>query len=162
MKILFVENHGLFAATVVDQFLSTHDVTVVPSVAAGLTAVDTGRFEVVLVDYDLDDGKGDQLVRAIRGAALDVPIVAVSARDEGNLAMVAAGADAACSKRGFAKIEHAIRNAQDAAGQMPCRIHFDPPRAGWIRMLVSSGSERVALDVSYTPRDSLGEPSASS
>lgn len=128
MKILLVENHAIFAATVVEQFLRPHDVTVVPSVAAGLKAVGTVQFDAVLVDYDLDDGKGDQLVRAIRGAGFDAPIIAVSARDEGNLAMIDAGADAACPKRGFAEIEHAIRSARDVyeRSRDVVSIHRDP------------------------------------
>jgi hypothetical protein len=117
----------------------------------------TGQFDAVLVDYDLDDGKGDQFIRAIRGAGFNAPIVAVSARDEGNLAMADAGADAICPKKGFAKIEQAIQSAQDALRQTLCRVYFEPPRAGWIRMLVISGSDRIEFDASYTPRDSLGE-----
>ena len=34
VKILFVENHAVFAANVVREFLSRHAVTVVPSIAA--------------------------------------------------------------------------------------------------------------------------------
>lgn len=110
MKILFVENHALFAATVIEQFLRSHEVTIVPSKTAALNAFVTDEFDVVLVDYDLDDGKGDQLIRAIRYTGSKLPIVAVSARDEGNLAMVDAGADGVCHKRDFAKIEQAIQN----------------------------------------------------
>lgn len=32
MKVLLVENHAVFAATVIDQFLSAHDVTALPTV----------------------------------------------------------------------------------------------------------------------------------
>ncbi|APR78871.1 Hypothetical protein A7982_04218 [Minicystis rosea] len=122
-----------------------------------MEAVATGQFDAALVDYDLDDGKGDQLIRSIRVAGFNAPIVAVSARDEGNLAMTDAGADAVCPKQSFARIEHAIQRAQDALERTLCRVHFEPPRAGWSRMIVISGSDRIELDASYTPRDSLGE-----
>jgi hypothetical protein len=38
MKILYVENHAVFAANVTRQFLSQHTVTVVPSIAAARRA----------------------------------------------------------------------------------------------------------------------------
>jgi DNA-binding response OmpR family regulator len=65
MKILFVENHAVFAANVVREFLSRHAVTVVPSIAAARQARVAASFDVVLVDYDLDDGKGDEFVREL-------------------------------------------------------------------------------------------------
>jgi len=117
MKILFVENHALFAATVVDQFLCLHELTIVPTVTAALAAVEHGPFDVLLVDYDLDDGKGDQVVRHVRARGIDVPIVAVSARPEGNQAMIDAGADALCHKRDFARIERVLASAQMARQQ---------------------------------------------
>ena len=117
MKILFVENHALFAATVVDQFLCLHELTIVPTVTAALAAVEHGPFDVLLVDYDLDDGKGDQVVRHVRARGIDVPIVAVSARPEGNQAMIDAGADTLCHKRDFARIERVLASAQMARQQ---------------------------------------------
>ena len=117
MKILFVENHALFAATVVEQFLCSHEVTVVPTVTAALEAVDLAAFDVLLVDYDLDDGKGDRVVRHVCARGIDVTIVAVSARPEGNQAMIDAGADTLCHKRDFARIEREIASAQIARQQ---------------------------------------------
>jgi len=121
VRILFVDNHPAFTATVVATFLSNHEVVIVPTVAGARRALDgTGEalvtpFDAVLVDYDLDDGKGDDLVRWIRSSADGtttlmrcIPIVAVSARDEGNTALVAAGADAACGKLAFATIESVL------------------------------------------------------
>ena len=66
MNILFVENNGVFAATVIREFLSQHLVTVAASLsAARLTLADTA-FDLLLVDYDLDDGKGDELVKELQ------------------------------------------------------------------------------------------------
>ena len=39
MNILFVENHTMFAATVMRQFLSRHSVTVAPSLSAARRAL---------------------------------------------------------------------------------------------------------------------------
>jgi len=104
MKILFVENHVRFIAAVTKRFLGGHDVTTVPTVARAWAELDGGEFDVVLVDYDLDDGKGDQLVRQIRTASLAVKIVAVSSHEQGNDALIAAGADAICGKMEFSGI----------------------------------------------------------
>lgn len=64
MKILYVENHEVFAANVIRLFLTQHDVTVVPSVARALEARAATTFDMMLVDFDLDDGKGDALADA--------------------------------------------------------------------------------------------------
>ena len=110
MRILFVENHPEFTATVVATFLGDHEVVVVPTIAAARERILAARFDVVLVDYDLDDGKGDELVRWIRTERRDLKLVAVSARDSGNEALISAGADAVCSKVRFSQIQSVIQS----------------------------------------------------
>ncbi|MFT3697585.1 MAG: response regulator [Kofleriaceae bacterium] len=105
MRILFVDNHGEFASTVTELFLRDHDVTIVPTVAA---AKAHAGFDLALVDYDLDDGKGDDFVRWLRARDPGAKIIAVSARELGNEALVAAGADAVCAKTQFASIASVI------------------------------------------------------
>jgi DNA-binding response OmpR family regulator len=102
VRILFVENAGTFAGVVIEQFLSGHEVVLVPSLAAARRALAGDPFGVALVDYDLDDGKGDALVRELRAAGSRLRIIGVSSKAEGNRALVAAGADASCSKLAFA------------------------------------------------------------
>ena len=92
MKILYVENQEVFAANVTRQFLSRHEVTVVPSIAAARQARVAGVFDLLLVDYDLDDGKGDTFVREVRALDYRILIVGVSSHDEGNAALHRAGA----------------------------------------------------------------------
>jgi DNA-binding response OmpR family regulator len=108
MRILFVDNHPEFAASVTQSFLAAHDVVIVPTIAAARAAIQTARFDVALVDYDLDDGKGDDFVRWLRASEARVPMIAVSARDEGNAALVSAGADATCPKLLFRQIQGVI------------------------------------------------------
>jgi len=105
MKILFVENHAIFADQVIRCFLSAHSVTVVPSLAAARAKLVGADYDVVLVDYDLDDGKGAQLVRELRAAGTKTRIIGVSAREDGNEALADAGADAICSKLNFERIQ---------------------------------------------------------
>jgi len=77
---------------------------IVPTIAAARAAVEASDFEAALVDYDLDDGKGDEFVRWARIAKPQLPVVAVSARAEGNDALVTAGAEHVCAKINFARI----------------------------------------------------------
>ncbi len=107
MRILMVENHATFASTVASQFLAAHEVTIVPSLATARAALAKG-FDAVLVDYDLDDGKGEVLVRELVAASFSGRIVAISSHDEGNAALKVAGAHACCPKLRFADIERAL------------------------------------------------------
>lgn len=108
MNILYLENHAPFAEQVTKQFLSAHKVTVVPSLAQARDVFTRGHFDLVLSDYDLDDGKGDEFVRECRAAHPEMPIVAVSSHDEGNAALLKAGASAVCSKMDFQRIQEVI------------------------------------------------------
>ncbi len=109
MRLLWVENHAVFARIAGWQFLSAHDLTVIPSIGAAKEALSRGLFDAVLVDYDLDDGKGDDLVRFVRQLPTRLPVVATSSHEDGNAALLAAGADATCPKVRFAEIEAVLR-----------------------------------------------------
>lgn len=103
MNILWVENHRSFVSAA-KQFLAAHAVTVAPSLADARTALASHHFDAVLIDYDLDDGKGDELVRELLQLPGRPRIVATSAHDNGNRKLTDAGADAVCSKMKFSKI----------------------------------------------------------
>jgi CheY-like chemotaxis protein len=108
VNILYLENHAVFAQQVTRQFLSEHRITVVPSLSAARRAFASSSFDLVLSDYDLDDGKGDEFVRECRALHRHLPVVAVSSHEAGNAALVAAGASAACSKMQFDRIQEVI------------------------------------------------------
>jgi len=108
VNILYVENHTVFAEQVILQFLASHCVTVVPSISAARSALAAGRFDLVLSDYDLDDGKGEEFVRECRTAYPRLPIIAVSSHEAGNAALLRAGASAVCSKMDFDHIQQVI------------------------------------------------------
>ena len=108
MKILFVENHEAFAATVTRQLLSGHSITLVPSMESARQSLRDNIFDVLLVDYDLDDGKGDVLVREVRSARSCPVIIGVSSHEPGNAALWRAGASAICSKMDFDQIQTVI------------------------------------------------------
>jgi DNA-binding NarL/FixJ family response regulator len=108
MKILYVENHAVFASQVCREFLSTHLVKIVPSLAEARAALVADSYELVIVDYDLDDGKGDALVRSCRVLHPELKIIAASSHEAGNSALLKAGASAVCSKMEFDNIGSVI------------------------------------------------------
>ena len=108
MKILFVENHSIFAKQVIDCFLSAHQVTVIPTLAAARADLNMNQYDVLLVDYDLDDGKGEDLIRELRKKGSKLRIIGVSAHKRGNAALLEAGADATCSKMNFDRIQETL------------------------------------------------------
>ena len=108
MKILYVENHAVFAATVIRHFLSSHSVTIAPSLSTAREALDAGCFDLLLVDYDLGDGKGDELVTELNTAGRSIPVIGVSSHEAGNTALLRAGAVAVCGKMQFDRIQTTI------------------------------------------------------
>ena len=108
VNILYLENHAVFAEQVTRRFLTAHRVTVVPSLLAARVVFGSGGFDLVLSDYDLDDGKGEEFVRECRTTHPRLPIIAVSSHVAGNAALVAAGASAVCSKMEFDRIQKVI------------------------------------------------------
>lgn len=111
MRLLWVENHAVFAELARRQFLAAHEVVIVPSVAEARTALACAAYDAVLVDYDLDDGKGTALVEVVRQLPHRPALIATSSHDDGNRLLLAAGADAICSKMRFAEIETVLAAA---------------------------------------------------
>lgn len=115
VRVLWVENHDGFVRVAGRQFLGAHELTVTPSVSRAVAALASQAFDVVLVDYDLDDGKGSDVVEFVRRLLNRPPVVAVSSHADGNSALLAAGAVAACPKAKFASIESVIQSAVASA-----------------------------------------------
>jgi DNA-binding response OmpR family regulator len=109
MDILWIENHHRFSQIAAAQFLAAHSLTIVPTLVAARHALSANRFDVVLVDYDLDDGKGTDIVAEIKRQSDPPMIIATSSHANGNQKLVAAGAEAICSKLEFSNIENVLR-----------------------------------------------------
>lgn len=116
MRLLWVENHAVFARMAGQQFLAAHDLTVVPTLREARAALTADRFDAVLLDYDLDDGKGDGLVAFVRQLPARVAVIAASSHADGNAALMAAGADADCPKTRFAEIEAVLASLTGRGG----------------------------------------------
>jgi DNA-binding NarL/FixJ family response regulator len=123
MRILWVENHAAFAQMAGRQFLAAHAVTVVPSLSGARAALAGEEFDVVLADFDLDDGKGTDLVESIARLPDRPAVVAASAHDAGNGALLRAGADACCPKLRFTEVEATLVRA------VAVRVAAEPARA---------------------------------
>jgi DNA-binding response OmpR family regulator len=104
MRILLVENHETFARVVAGAFLRDHEVIIRTMVTDAQHEFDVGGFDVVMVDYDLADFKGSELIKYIRKSGYEIPIIGISARDEGNDLLLAAGASEICNKMNFDRI----------------------------------------------------------
>ncbi|HEX9995630.1 MAG TPA: response regulator [Abditibacterium sp.] len=114
MKILFVEDNLRFVRVAAGQFLKSHEIINATSVAQGLEQLEQQVFEVVLIDYDLPDGKGDAIA-AIASKLTKKPfIVAVSSHEMGNIALRKAGANAICSKMNFSAISSILERGLSA------------------------------------------------
>ncbi|MAQ13508.1 MAG: response regulator [Sandaracinus sp.] len=107
-RILMVENHAVFGETLIGEFLSDYSVDRLPTVVEAVLRFGRHEYSVLLVDYDLDDGKGMDVLRSMRALGATTPVIAISARVEGNEALVAAGARGVCHKMDFARIDSVI------------------------------------------------------
>ena len=83
MKILYVENHPAFVAAVTREFLRDHEVDVIPTVE-GAKQRSIEQYDLILCDYDLDDGKGSEYIQHLRTFNSTVPVIAVSSHSRGN------------------------------------------------------------------------------
>jgi two-component system, OmpR family, response regulator QseB len=114
MRILYVEDQVAFRTHVISMFLSAHQVTVASTLTEARSLLASGSFDAALLDYDLPDGKGIELVGEIQRCGLADRVVAVSSRDENNARLMAAGARAAVNKLRFSQIAAVLE-------------HWEPP-----------------------------------
>jgi DNA-binding response OmpR family regulator len=111
MRILWVENHPGFVRTAGAQYLASHELVVVPTVAAARRQLQQIIFDAIILDHDLDDGIGPELLPLIVAMTKRPPVIAASATPSGNAALRAAGADETCAKHNFATIHEVLNRA---------------------------------------------------
>lgn len=110
MKILYVENNHSFANVVCKCFLKNHNITIVPTIREAKQTIEQLNFDILLVDYDLDDGKGDEFITYAKQRKYQSFIIAVSSHKEGNEKLKTAGANCICAKSQFSHITEIIDN----------------------------------------------------
>ena len=109
MNVLYVENNVHFYNAVKKEFFSEYKLSSVPTIREAIEELAENQYDLVLVDYDLDDGKGVVLVKEIRKTNNKIPIIAVSSHEEGNSEMLCSGANAYCKKLDFKNIISVIQ-----------------------------------------------------
>lgn len=117
MRILFVDDHREFARTVTEQFLAEHAVIHAGSVAEAKALIAAQRFDVMLVDHDLPDGTGPEVIAHARGLGVACEAIAVSAHEAGNDALERAGARTRCAKLRFHEIAAVLATTARPAGR---------------------------------------------
>ncbi|MBV9866659.1 MAG: response regulator [Abitibacteriaceae bacterium] len=109
MRILYVDDHERFRQVTIKQFLSTHQVTIAGTLAQARHLLSHQQFDCVLLDYDLPDGKGIELIDDLRRLGLLNQVTAISSIEDNNAALTKAGAFAALSKLRFAHISEILK-----------------------------------------------------
>lgn len=99
MKILFIEDNLEFQHWVINDFLQDHDIVSSIDGSGGIKAFDEESFDLVLLDYQMDEVHGPEVIRYIRNKDGDIPVIAMSMEDRLNEELIVLGATAALAKR---------------------------------------------------------------
>ncbi len=154
MRVLLVEDSSRVADVVVGTLSAAgHQVVVQTTLVGGKAALDSGRFELAILDIGLPDGSGLDLCLSARHDGHDLPILLLTARNglDDRVSGLDAGADDYLGKP-FAPAELAARVR--ALGRRGPRwtesvLTFGPVRIDRDRRTVTRGDVRVPL----TPRE---------
>jgi two-component system OmpR family response regulator len=95
MRILLIEDEPLLGEAVATHLKRMHAVDWVHTLEAANDAIESGPYDLLLLDLNLPDGHGIDLLRALRGAGGTVPVIVITARDQvrDRIAGLNAGAD---------------------------------------------------------------------
>ncbi len=78
-RVLIVDDDPIFRRLLERYYAKAGwEAVTVAGIAEGLSAYARGKFDLVLVDYLLEDGHGQEFVQGVRDTDLDVPILVVS------------------------------------------------------------------------------------
>lgn len=112
MHLLWIEDNLAFLNTVYAAFLSEHLLTIASTVAEARLALEHGTFDAILLDYDLPDGKGIELMPELVARGLNSRVIATSSLTENNARLLHAGAAAAVRKADFGRIEEVLQRLE--------------------------------------------------
>lgn len=127
-RVLFVEDNAEFTSTTRAAFLQPFDVATTRSVTGASALLRTTRYDFVLLDYDLADGKGTEVLAEARDWLSQPFVVATSSHDRGNTALLKAGAHDTCNKMEFQHITErlCLRSSEHVAATRRTRVMFRP------------------------------------
>lgn len=82
MRILLIEDEPLLGEAVATHLKKTHAVDWLQSLEDGTEAMHTVAYDLVLLDLNLPDGHGIDLLRAVRRTGQALPVIVITARDQ--------------------------------------------------------------------------------
>jgi DNA-binding response OmpR family regulator len=83
MRILLVEDDLVLGAAMRDHLVSTgHAVDWMQRLDDARLSLDTATYELVLLDLNLPDGRGLDLLKSLRGGGSTVPVIITTAQDQ--------------------------------------------------------------------------------
>ncbi len=100
-QLLYIEDNKAFREEVARTFLSEYAIEFATTVSDALEKCSKNRYDALLLDYDLAEGKGSDFLREFDKS---IPIIAVSAFEENNDILLGMGASVKCAKREMSKI----------------------------------------------------------
>jgi len=121
--VLFVEDNDQFREMVIRRYLSDCQVTALSSGKRFKEILKKNELHFILMDYELPDTTGEDLIRVARDVEYSGAIIGVSSSKYLNQQMLKAGADAATPKREHFRLPQTIRRALSLAEVQGCKIH---------------------------------------
>lgn len=121
--VLFVEDNDRFRDLVVRRYLNDCRVTALSSGKRFREILTKHKYHFILMDYELPDTTGEDLIRLAREAEYSGAIIGVSSSEYLNRQMLKAGADTAVSKREHFHLPQMIRQALSLAEAQGCNMH---------------------------------------
>jgi DNA-binding response OmpR family regulator len=109
MKILFIEDNLEFQEHVIRVFLAEHEVASAYDGGSGIELFENMSFDLIILDYQMDQIHGPEVMQHIRGNFSDIPVIAMSMEDRLNDRLLALGADVALPKRAIENLPGVIR-----------------------------------------------------
>ncbi|WP_072393779.1 response regulator transcription factor [Hyphomicrobium sp. CS1GBMeth3] len=82
MRILLIEDEPLLGEAVATHLKKIHAVDWLQSLDEASGAVQTVAYDLLLLDVNLPDGHGLDLLRSMRGSGQYVPVIVITARDQ--------------------------------------------------------------------------------
>jgi DNA-binding response OmpR family regulator len=82
MRILLIEDEPLLGEAVATHLKKAHAVDWLQSLEDGSEAMHTVAYDLLLLDLNLPDGHGMDLLRSVRGSGKALPVIVITAHDQ--------------------------------------------------------------------------------
>lgn len=99
MKILHVEDNVKFRDLVANDILKNHDIDGADDGSDGIRMFDQGEYDLVLLDYQMHEIHGPEVLKHIRLTNQNIPVIAMSMDDHLNKELMKLGASITVAKR---------------------------------------------------------------